>query len=112
MPNYHYRCTCGYEFEVYQSIKDKRLKLCPECNTESLQTVLYGGIGGFVDGGVNTLGKLAEHNSKKMGKYALSELAEKTPKNDGRVAYTDRELRKKINKMSPEQKQRYIMEGK
>ena len=32
MPTYGYKCEeCGYDFEMFQSIKDDALKKCPEC---------------------------------------------------------------------------------
>ena len=32
MPTYDYRCKkCGHEFEVFQSMMDEPLKVCPEC---------------------------------------------------------------------------------
>ena len=32
MPTYEYECgSCGHRFEVFQSIKDKPKKRCPEC---------------------------------------------------------------------------------
>jgi putative FmdB family regulatory protein len=32
MPTYEYQCQkCGHQFEVFQSIKDKPKKTCPEC---------------------------------------------------------------------------------
>ena len=32
MPTYEYECgSCGHQFEVFQSIKDKPKKRCPEC---------------------------------------------------------------------------------
>ena len=31
MPTYQYSCTkCGHEFEIFQSMTDKPLKVCPE----------------------------------------------------------------------------------
>ncbi|MCL4785184.1 MAG: zinc ribbon domain-containing protein [Verrucomicrobia bacterium] len=31
MPTYEYACSkCGHEFEIFQSIADKALKVCPE----------------------------------------------------------------------------------
>jgi putative FmdB family regulatory protein len=112
VPDYHYQCPCGHEFEIRQSIKEPRLKTCPECEKDTLETVIYGGILVSVDPGITTLGKQAEVNTKKMGSYARSELEEKNPKPDGKVAYTNRELRKKIEKMTPKQKERYIIEGR
>jgi putative FmdB family regulatory protein len=33
MPTYEYKCQiCGHSFEKFQSIKDKPLEKCPECN--------------------------------------------------------------------------------
>ena len=33
MPTYEYECTqCGYTFEAFQNITDKRLNKCPKCN--------------------------------------------------------------------------------
>lgn len=32
MPTYEYECTsCGYIFDVFQNINDKRLETCPKC---------------------------------------------------------------------------------
>ncbi len=32
MPTYEYECgSCGHKFEVFQPIKDKPRKKCPEC---------------------------------------------------------------------------------
>jgi putative FmdB family regulatory protein len=33
MPTYEYKCeACGHNFEFFQSMKDRPLKKCPECN--------------------------------------------------------------------------------
>jgi len=33
MPTYDYRCeSCGHEFERFQSMTEKPLKKCPECD--------------------------------------------------------------------------------
>lgn len=35
MPTYEYECRdCGYTFEKFQQMSDKRLKKCPECGGE------------------------------------------------------------------------------
>lgn len=32
MPTYDYKCTkCGYEFELFQSMNDALVKICPKC---------------------------------------------------------------------------------
>src|SRR2546426_10389062 len=41
MPTYDYRCdACEHEFEHFQSIKDDRLKDCPECGKPKLRRLI------------------------------------------------------------------------
>lgn len=48
MPTYQYRCEdCGHEFEVIQSMKDDKLKTCPECGKDALQRLIGSG-GGLI----------------------------------------------------------------
>jgi putative FmdB family regulatory protein len=45
MPTYDYECTsCGYTFEVFQSMSDDPLKKCPECG-KKVQRLIGGGVG-------------------------------------------------------------------
>jgi putative FmdB family regulatory protein len=45
MPTYEYECkSCGYSFEVFQSMKDEPLKVCPECGKE-IRRLITGGSG-------------------------------------------------------------------
>ncbi|NQS92258.1 MAG: zinc ribbon domain-containing protein [Chloroflexi bacterium] len=40
MPIYTYRCeNCGVQFDRTQHFTDEPLKVCPECNTETLRKV-------------------------------------------------------------------------
>jgi len=40
MPIYTYRCeNCGVQFERRQHFSDEPLKICPECQTETLRKV-------------------------------------------------------------------------
>ena len=46
MPTYEYVCDgCTHEFEVFQSMKDDRLKTCPECNEDLLRRKIGTGAG-------------------------------------------------------------------
>jgi len=46
MPTYEYNCkSCGLRFEEFQSIADEPIKICPQCNKESVQRVVSGGAG-------------------------------------------------------------------
>ncbi|HAT10704.1 MAG TPA: FmdB family transcriptional regulator [Planctomycetes bacterium] len=50
MPTYDYSCpNCG-TFEVYQSIKDDTLKVCPTCKSKKLSKLLSSG-GGVIFSG-------------------------------------------------------------
>jgi putative FmdB family regulatory protein len=41
MPTYGYRCeACGHEFEEYQSITSKPIKVCPECKREKVRRLI------------------------------------------------------------------------
>jgi putative FmdB family regulatory protein len=44
MPTYDYRCTaCGHVFELFHSIKDETVKLCPECGAPAERVPSGGG---------------------------------------------------------------------
>ena len=46
MPTYEYVCDdCSHEFDVFQSMKDDRLKTCPECNEDTLRRKIGTGAG-------------------------------------------------------------------
>jgi putative FmdB family regulatory protein len=45
MPTYEYECkNCGYSFDVFQSMKDEPLKICPQCGKE-VRRIINGGTG-------------------------------------------------------------------
>ena len=51
MPTYEYECkSCGYNFDIFQNIKDEPLKICPECGKE-LRRLINGGTGVIFKGG-------------------------------------------------------------
>ena len=108
---YDYICSnCKCELcDVSQSIKDPPKKKCPECGKNTLDRVIYGGAYAFVKN-TNTVGQLADKNTKDMGHYKRSEM-EATSKEKNQHQEVSN-TRKEINKMTPKQKQRYIMEGK
>jgi putative FmdB family regulatory protein len=134
---YHYRCTCcANEFEVQQSIKDKPLSQCNACQQFMLERVIHGGTAVFIQQEPTTVGQVAKRNSKKFGKYgvedrdrkhkldqiaAKQELRERAanrginipeiPENRPDPWYGKPDI-EKINKMTPEQQQRFIMEGR
>ncbi|MDR0389971.1 MAG: zinc ribbon domain-containing protein [Spirochaetaceae bacterium] len=45
MPTYGYECkSCGHTFDVFQSMSDEPLKICPQCGKE-LRRLINGGTG-------------------------------------------------------------------
>ena len=108
---YDYECTnCQHQLiDVYQSIKDEALTLCPSCNTNNLNRIIYGGLGSFMKD-TKTIGQLADKNWSQKGHYEKSEIEskhKKTNSDSGRQA-----TNKEINKMTKKQKERYIITGK
>ncbi|MDR2841986.1 MAG: hypothetical protein LBV52_02170 [Spirochaetaceae bacterium] len=44
MPTYEYECKkCSNHFEVFQSMKDDPLKVCPQCGAEVARVISGGG---------------------------------------------------------------------
>ncbi len=37
MPNYEYRCKCGYEFEMKQGYEADLLMSCPDCGAQAVR---------------------------------------------------------------------------
>lgn len=117
MPLYDYECrNCGFILEdVLQPMTQKPLKKCNKCMMNSLKRIITGGIHGFVSGS-DTIGGLADKNAK-INKSKIAEAEHKkreetpeTPK-PWYNKYGDATT-KEINKMTPQQKTRYIMEGR
>ena len=114
---YDYYCgECNHTMaDVYQSIKDSALTRCPSCGKDSLERVIYGGLASFCKN-TTTIGQLGDDNWKKMGHYKRSEIETKA-KEDSKAAESPFQnfgpaSKKDIMKMTPQQKKRYIMEGK
>ncbi len=113
---YDYVCEdCSHEIkDVYQSIKDDALVQCPSCGKNSLQRVIYGGLGSFMKD-TKTIGQLADKNWSRMGSYKRSEIEQskkdKVSQEKSPFADLGNATKKEINKMTPEQKRKYIMTG-
>ena len=114
MPLYDYECNaCGCEVhDSYESMHDDRRTECPSCERNTLEVVFNVAPHVTVVGEANTIGQLADRNSKKMGKTKIQELTAEREKHKDPAKKEKMELRKKINKMTPKQKQDYIHDGK
>jgi putative FmdB family regulatory protein len=135
MITYVYECTnCGSNIEIQQSIKDDALVLCPECNTNSLRRVIFNPMYVRVIQEPTTLGQIAERNAKSMSRDEKSlrleddktkktinripeDMRPKTvePKDSGPLPDWMEKPRTKthteINKLSPENVERYVYTG-
>ncbi|NDD83576.1 hypothetical protein EBZ38_04740 [bacterium] len=115
---YDYVCAeCNNEMtDVYQSIKDDALVTCPQCGQNALQRVVYGGLGAFVKD-IKTIGQLADNNWTKLGHYKRSEeeaiAKQKMQEQESSSVFSafGSASKKEINKMTPEQKKKYIITG-
>jgi len=118
MPTYDYECSeCEHLVEdVVQRFSEKPLKRCPECGKHKLERVISGGLLACVKD-VKTIGQLEEKNNKKYKSRiaeAQAKRSEETP--EAPKTWIDKHggdaTPKEINNMTPQQKTRYIMEGK
>jgi hypothetical protein len=70
-----YFCTdesCGYTYEIYQSLSDGIDRICPSCKQETLFQDLTNVHGSTSD--AKTVGMLAEKNAAKFGKHTIERL--------------------------------------
>lgn len=116
MPKYDYYCeSCGHEInDLYQSFSEDSLIKCPSCGQDSLTRVIYGGLGTFVKE-VKTIGQLADKNWKSMSRYKKSEIEQQRKDNaknqESPLSSFGKASRTEINKMTAEQKHKYIITG-
>ena len=117
MPIYDYECrNCKAQLsDVFQKVTDPELTKCEACGKDGLYRVITGGIHGFMAGG-NTIGSIADKNTR-LNKNKINEMeamkreANPEPEKPWYHKQGDKS-RKEINKMSENQKTRYIMEGR
>jgi putative FmdB family regulatory protein len=113
---YDYACSkCNHQIiDYYQSIKDDPITLCEKCNTHSLSRIITGGLGSFYKE-AKTIGQLADRNWSKMSSYKKSEIeAKRKESNKKETSFLDqagKATRHQINKMTVEQKKKYIITG-
>lgn len=137
MITYEYSCNnCKHQFEAQQSIKDKPLIKCPECKKNKLERLISGGTCSIMKYNSNTLGSAIDKNTSKMGKYELQEKRHNDNRNykESRrrsqeatikkftgqdvtlptevESFCDKDTLNKIKKMTQEQQQKWVLEGK
>jgi len=112
MPLYDFECEpCAYYTEIRQGPEDPDVHLCPHCNSPNLKKVFINFPSISVVGEANTIGQLMDRNTKKMGKYEIQDRNKKNNIHQDKEGQQKKELRNKINKMTTEQKVKWIKEG-
>lgn len=105
MPTYEYKCNnCSLEFEIFQNLKDPVKRKCQSCGKKSLER-LISTCAGFVRD-IKTLGQLAEKNTKRLG--SKIDTPEESLRLERKARYREYN---KINKMTPEQKAKWLKNG-
>lgn len=112
MPLYDFECEpCAYYTEIKQGPHDADVHMCPHCNSPTLVKVFINPPSISVVGEANTIGQLMDRNTKKMGTYEIQDKNKKNNINQNQEVIKTRERRNKINKMTPQQKLKWIKEG-
>lgn len=118
MITYEYKCeACEHQFEIKQSIKDKPLEKCPECKKKKLYR-LIGNPTVFIQQDPTTVGHLADRNTENMSKGQREDRERKDAESRIKVPKKEKPWWKsdnpthKIASLTPQQKERYIREGK
>ena len=115
MPIYEYQCAkCDHNFEVEQKLKAKPKKRCPGCRKHALERLLSPSMIS-IRGNINTIGQLAEANTKKLGRYAHDRLNKEKilsgQMEKDKVIKDRKDKFKKLNKLSEVAKTKYMMTG-
>tara|TARA_Y100000389_G_scaffold200415_1_gene240745 strand:+ start:2202 stop:2543 length:342 start_codon:yes stop_codon:yes gene_type:complete len=112
MPLYDFECKqCKYYDEVRQAYDAPSILECPSCNKKTLRKVFINPPSISVRGEANTIGQLADKNTRDMGHYEKQEKSAKDNKKNNSEAQQKRDLNKKINGMTDKQKINWIKEG-
>ena len=112
MPLYDFECApCAYYTEIRQDINDTAVHQCPHCNEDTLIKVFINPPAVFVRGESNTIGQLAEKNTRNMGTYEKQEKDHANLTNNNPEHRKKRDTHRKINSMTQTQKLKWIKEG-
>ena len=102
MPTYDYVCDqCGHEFELFQSIKDKLKRKCPECKKLKLRrlfgtgaAVVFKGSGFYQTDYRSESYKKAADTEKKAKETAASDKKDSSSKTAGDSKKSDTKPKK------------------
>ena len=94
MPTYEYECTiCGHQFEEFQKITDKSIKICPKCKGEVRRKISGGA--GFLFKGSGFY--ITDYRSESYKKRAKEEKEISKPKLEKKKSKETSEKKKENN---------------
>ena len=112
MPLYDFECKeCKYYDEIKQAHDTPSILECPCCNKKTLRKVFINAPAISVRGEANTIGQLADKNTRNMGHYEKQEKAAKDNTQDNSEAQQRRNRNRKINSMTTKEKVKWIKGG-
>lgn len=90
MPNYDYECkSCGHRFELFQSMSDEPVKVCPKCGGTVRRLiggglgVIFKGSGFYVTDNRSSSGKGADRHATKHESSGTDAATTATTKSNG-----------------------------
>lgn len=123
MPNYTYKCdSCNNTLDIFHSMKESPIIPCPNCENVMSRILFPPKIVSSVGsrGEPKTIGGLADQNSSQLSDDEKSNLLDETvskkrPTIPGPEPFYKKDQKisdKELAKLTPKQKQNYIMTGK
>jgi putative FmdB family regulatory protein len=96
MPTYEYKCeNCGYEFEQFQSITAKPLRMCPKCDKRGLKRLIGAGAGVIFKGSGFYETDYRSESYKKAEKKEKDSTDTKSKKKEPKTEAKDKKTDKK-----------------
>jgi len=116
MPEYNFICSkCNKYTTEYWPVSeyDERFKntKCSHCKSKKINRAYDVDNIHTTVKEIKTIGQLAEANTKKLGKYGLEEKMMQDDRIVDKQKKEKQDLMRKINKMTPQQQKKWIVEG-
>jgi putative FmdB family regulatory protein len=112
MPTYDFECeSCAYYTEIVQAHDAPSTLTCPYCDKKTLIKVFLTPPAIAIRGEPATVGHLADRNTQKMGLYEKQDKDAAAKVDYHTERKKTRDLHRKINNMTPQQKLNWIKNG-
>lgn len=112
MPTYDFECEpCAFYTEIKQGFNDPSTHACPLCGKETLVKVFINPPAIMVRGEPTTIAQLADSNTRKLGKYEIQDKNAQNKIHQKSAITEKRQLNRKINSMTQQEKVKWIRDG-